>query len=202
MISVGVDVPRLGLMVAVGQPKSTAEYIQATSRVGRSAAGPGLVITLYNWTRPRDLSHYETFEHFHDTFYRQVEPLSVTPFSAGARRKGLTGVLVGLLRHTAASRNPAEGVRSIDRNAPDVAALTKLLVQRAASIDLDGNLAGEQIRKEIQARLDELATKQLLHAGVLTYEREGGKKGQEVRLLRKAEEGPWERWTCPMSPTT
>ena len=199
MISVGVDVPRLGLMVAVGQPKSTAEYIQATSRVGRSKAGPGLVITLYNWTRPRDLSHYETFEHFHDTFYRQVEPLSVTPFSAGARRKGLTGVLVGLLRHTAHERNPAEGVRLIDRNTPDVGAIVKLLSDRAAAIDLEGNFAGDQMRKEVQSRLDELATKQLLHAGVLTYEREGGNKGREVRLLRKAEEGPWERWTCPMS---
>ncbi|MBK6670719.1 MAG: hypothetical protein IPG46_14005 [Actinobacteria bacterium] len=89
MISVGVDVPRLGLMICSGQPKTTAEYIQATSRVGRDTAGPGLVITLYNWARPRDLSHYETFDHYHQTYYRQVEALSVTPFARRALDRGL-----------------------------------------------------------------------------------------------------------------
>src|SRR5271166_3682266 len=96
MISVGVDVPRLGLMVVAGQPKTTAEYIQATSRVGRRH--PGLVCTVFNWARPRDLSHYETFEHYHTTFYKHVEALSVTPFSAGATARGLAALLVSLVR--------------------------------------------------------------------------------------------------------
>jgi hypothetical protein len=82
MLQVGVDVQRLGLMLVVGQPKNTAEYIQASSRVGRDASDrPGLVVSLGNWARPRDLAHFEQFRHYHETFYAQVEALSVTPFS-------------------------------------------------------------------------------------------------------------------------
>lgn len=96
MISVGVDVPRLGLMVVAGQPKYTAEYIQATSRIGRRF--PGIVCTVYSWVRPRDLSHFERFEHYHATLYQQVEPLSVTPFSARAMDRGLSALLVSYIR--------------------------------------------------------------------------------------------------------
>jgi hypothetical protein len=96
MISVGVDVPRLGLMVVASQPKTTAENIQATSRIGRKF--PGLVVTVYYWARPRDLSHYERFEHYHATFYQHVEALSVTPFSPTALDRGIDGLLVSAAR--------------------------------------------------------------------------------------------------------
>src|SRR5690606_34134394 len=99
MISVGLDITRLGLMVVLGQPKSSAEYIQATSRVGRQVEKPGLVITLLNVHKPRDRSHYERFSTWHACFYRAVEASSVTPFSPRALDRALAGALVGLCRH-------------------------------------------------------------------------------------------------------
>jgi hypothetical protein len=96
MIAVGVDVDRLGLMAVMGQPQTTAEYIQATSRVGR--AHPGLVAVMLNSARARDRSHYESFLHFHSALYREVESTSVTPFSARSRDRGLHAVVVALAR--------------------------------------------------------------------------------------------------------
>jgi hypothetical protein len=113
MISVGLDIQRLGLMVVLGQPKTHAEYIQATSRVGRDDQRPGLVLTLLNIHKPRDRSHYERFRYYHETFYRSVEVSSVTPFSAGALDRGFAGALVGLARHAVPQLTPPQGVELI-----------------------------------------------------------------------------------------
>jgi superfamily II DNA or RNA helicase len=113
MISVGLDIPRLGLMVVLGQPKTHAEYIQATSRVGRDDTRPGLVVTVLNIHKPRDRSHYERFRHYHETFYRAVEVASVTPFSARALDRGFAGALVGLARHAQPALTPPQGAEQI-----------------------------------------------------------------------------------------
>ena len=98
MISVGIDVARLNVMLLVGQPKLTSEYIQASSRVGRSY--PGVAFTMYDGTKSRDRSHYEQFKSYHESFYRFVEPTSATPFSEPARKRALHAVLVALMRMT------------------------------------------------------------------------------------------------------
>ncbi|MCM1500384.1 MAG: DISARM system helicase DrmA, partial [Clostridium sp.] len=96
MIAVGMDVDRLGLMVVTGQPKQNSEYIQATSRIGR--AFPGLVVTIYNPYRPRDLSHYENFTGYHSQLYRFVEGTTATPFSARARDRVLHALVISAIR--------------------------------------------------------------------------------------------------------
>jgi hypothetical protein len=132
MVSVGVDIPRLGLMTVVGQPKTTSEYIQATSRVGRSVKGPGLVLTVYNCSKPRDRSHFEHFQEYHSKIYSKVEPTSVTPFSAPARERALHSVLVGLIRFYSA-RN-----RETPKPFPDeevIRRVTKIIYDRVSLID-------------------------------------------------------------------
>ena len=157
MLQVGVDVTRLGLMLVVGQPKNTAEYIQASSRVGRDPGQPGLVVSLGNWARPRDLAHFEQFRHYHETFYRQVEALSVTPFSVTSLERGLDGVLVSAARvlHAVApdGLSPELAAGRIDDERDAVVALIDLLVgrvRRAADED-----SADRARQRLLNRLDQ-----------------------------------------------
>lgn len=98
IIEVGVDVSRLALMAIAGQPKTTSQYIQVSSRVGRDPEKPGLVAMLYGQSKPRDRSHYERFRPYHQRLYAQVEPTSVTPFSAPAVERSLHGIIVAAVR--------------------------------------------------------------------------------------------------------
>ncbi|GAA4232504.1 hypothetical protein FHR32_002159 [Streptosporangium album] len=133
MISVGVDVDRLGLMAVMGQPQTTAEYIQATSRVGR--VYPGLVVALYNSARSRDRSHYENFSFYHSALYRQVESTSVTPFSARARDRALHVVLVGLARLSLPQARSNGAAASVELFVEQLADLSEAILARVERVD-------------------------------------------------------------------
>lgn len=151
MIAVGMDVDRLGLMTITGEPKQNSEYIQASSRVGR--AYPGLIITVYNPYRPRDLSHYENFTGFHSQMYRYVEGTTATPFSARARDRVLHAVVVGMLRlqheELAANKNagaivsfPDEKIQELKREILDRVMIVNHCVREETEREMDDFISG------------------------------------------------------------
>ena len=157
MISVGLDIPRLGLMVVLGQPKTHAEYIQATSRVGRDNDRPGLVVTLLNIHKPRDRSHYERFRHYHQTFYRSVEVGSITPFSARALDRGFAGALVGLARHIQPELTPPQGVEQIaDVRATVERRLLEVFLERVRQQPIDSDDEREERLRSVRNRVVDL----------------------------------------------
>ena len=157
MISVGLDIQRLGLMVVVGQPKTHAEYIQATSRVGRDDQRPGLVVTVLNIHKPRDRSHYERFRHYHETFYRAVEVTSVTPFSAGALDRGFAGSLLTLSRHGRREMTPPRGVESLDAERGELEKrLIEVYIERVERQLIDDPQELDERKVAVQQRIVDL----------------------------------------------
>lgn len=194
MISVGVDVPRLGLMVVAGQPKYTSEYIQATSRIGRRY--PGLVVTVYNWARPRDLSHYERFEHYHATLYQQVEALSVTPFSPRAIDRGLTALFVSFLRLYGFEFNSNDSASLLTRDHSYIKMAFEEIIRRA-SLVTGSNQVGLEIQAELNSRLDYwLARAAKLAAGGAKLGYKGKGDGRTLPLLKNPSGLKWDLFTC------
>ena len=193
MISVGVDVRRLGLMIVAGQPKTTAEYIQATGRVGRQT--PGVVCAVYNWARPRDLSHYERFEHYHDTFHEHVEALSVTPFASRALDRGLSALLVSLVRLGALEMNPNAAAQVLDRASEVCREAVRAIKRRAGEVTSESAVA-EQVSQTLEQRLDDwlaLAEHCLKTGSKLGYRE--AKDSNTVGLLEKPGPNGWHRFT-------
>lgn len=149
MISVGVDVDRLGLMAVMGQPQTTSEYIQATSRVGRRY--PGLVFTMYNASRSRDLSHYEAFTSYHRALYRQVEATGATPFAPRALDRGLHGLLVILARHTIPGAAADKSV-SVPVDSEQFDGIVEVIACRAREVSPD---AEADVREALAALIEE-----------------------------------------------
>lgn len=195
MLQVGVDVSRLGLMIVTGQPKNTAEYIQATSRVGRDSARPGLVLTLYNWARPRDLAHFETFCHYHETFYRRVEPLSVTPFSRRAVDRGLTGVLVGMIRNAEPAYSPNLAAQKVDVHGAVTDGVGDAIAARAEYISQSQDVV-QFVRESVQYRLDRWDSRRA-HAEAARFAYRTA--SDAIGLLHEAGIGRWDEWTVPNS---
>lgn len=158
IMSVGIDINRLGLMLVNGQPKLVAEYIQATSRVGRGDV-EGLIVTLFSPLKPRDRSHYEDFKSFHENLYRYVEPTSVTPLSPPARRRTLHAAIVSAVRHaTQWSRN--DGAKGADLSHPIVSRFISGFLERVALISDDPAADTEEVSNELHAFLDSWADQQ------------------------------------------
>jgi superfamily II DNA/RNA helicase len=180
MISVGMDVDRLGLMVVNGQPKQTSEYIQASSRVGRSK--PGLVITVYNPYRPRDLSHYENFKGYHSRLYHFVEGTTATPFAARARDRALHALLVSVLRLT--DINLATNENAANISIADISELKQFIINRVSISDMKNKFDTERDIHKILDKWIEVATKN----SELKYYFYPSKKQlekEEVRLLSR-----------------
>jgi hypothetical protein len=154
MISVGLDIQRLGLMVVLGQPKTASEYIQATSRVGRDDARPGLVVTLLNIYRPRDRSHYERFAAWHESFYRSVEATSVTPFSPRAIDRGIAAVTVALARLGHPAMTAPRGALAVTKHRAQLDFAADVLARRAEGHDAQlGREETEALRKKVKDRV-------------------------------------------------
>jgi hypothetical protein len=181
MISVGLDITRLGLMVVFGQPKTSAEYIQATSRVGREHERPGLVVTILNIHKPRDRSHYERFAAYHESFYRSVEATSATPFSPRALDRGLAGTLVSLVRQGHAPMTPPRGAEEILKERAKLDFAIECLARRARDHTTLPPEEAERLRQRTRDRardlLDDwskLAHELSLHGVGLQYQTEEG----------------------------
>lgn len=149
IIEVGVDVDRLSLMAVIGQPKSTSQYIQVTGRVGRRRDRPGLVISVYSPSKPRDRSHFEKFRSYHERLYAQVEPTSVTPFSPPALERALHAVMAGYVRQLG-GQSSIESPRPFPSHLIDQ--LYDLILDRVYIVDEKEH---EMLRKTFEARRDE-----------------------------------------------
>jgi hypothetical protein len=210
MISVGLDITRLGLMLVSGQPKTASEYIQATSRVGRDPEKPGLVVVLLNTGKPRDRSHYERFANFHATFYRNVEATSVTPFSPRALDRGLAAVVVALSRLGISGFTGNKGAALAQPRRTDLDVVANVIAERAASHKVQSaadQAEAEKIARERVARvLDNWAfiAKEVADAGGgadFGYAREGtAVRHLLYDVLDKADLEPhWETFRTPRS---
>jgi hypothetical protein len=157
MFGTGVDIPRLALMVVHGQPKTTSAYIQSTGRVGRRRGA--LVVIFFRASRPRDLSHYESFCRYHRQLHRFVEPITVYPFAPGVLDRAGGPVAVAILRNMRDAReawhkDDSATLMATKRQAPEVRQLPYWLESRAQSQPLFRRPPAGAVRQHLDRELD------------------------------------------------
>ncbi len=193
MIEVGVDVPRLGLMTVMGQPKSYSQYIQVTGRVGRTDSAPGLIVVVLSPHAVRDRSHYETFTTTHQRLYASVEPVSITPFTPQALERGLAGALTSTLRNTHDVQDPSPLITRENIH-------HALQPWRERATIIGGNRNTTTLDEEA-ARLAQLAAAAIHDAPYLQWD--GLRSDTEHRLITPlgeiTNESTYNTWAIPLS---
>ena len=161
MISVGLDVSRFNTIIMNSMPRNIAEYIQASSRVARNVQG--LVITLHNPFRSRDVSHFEKFREFHEKLYYYVEPISITPFSKKSVEKYFALFMASIIRHT--FENLANGTDAHNINSDGLKNKIHDMIMeyidkryrrtQSLGFDLQRGLLTEELKKNIESYVNE-----------------------------------------------
>src|SRR5690606_20446006 len=149
-----------------------------------------------NWSRPRDLAHYEDFEHYHATFYRQVEALSVTPFTRRALDRGATGTFVAAVRNTVEHHSREGDAHDVDLDGPEARRITERMLARAERV---GGPRGRDYLEERLNRLRDTWQRERTGEARLGYG-SGVSRGQRLKgLLTRAGTGSWDDTTVGMS---
>lgn len=190
IIEVGVDITRLALMTILGQPKTTAQYIQVAGRVGRDHRRPGVVVTIYNPSRPRDKSHFERFRSYHDRIYSNVEPASLTPFTTPALQKTISGLLAGFLRQTQENVLTKSGENPLEARA-FAAEARDLILDRCQQV------TGTPASPELVSLIDGYVS--MLHATFWDVWSRSDQMSENPALLRRAGapcHPNWQRTDC------
>ncbi len=190
MISVGLDVARLALMIINGQPLTTAEYIQVSSRVGRSEV-PGVVFTNYYREQARSLSHYESFRSYHEAFYRFVEPTSVTPYTYQARLRALHAVLVIVMRHGGLGLLKNGAAARFDPKDPQV---SKAIEQLKRRCELSAPNSKDEVSKHIDALIADWQREVDLRRRPLEYQVPDKDNGRDCLLYNHDDRIPPGLW--------
>ncbi|WP_404786905.1 helicase-related protein [Altericista sp. CCNU0014] len=167
MISHGVDVDRFNGMIFYGMPRQNAEYIQASSRVGRSHVG--IVFNCLHPARERDQSHYTYFVKFHEFLGQLVEPVAINRWAKFSVNRTLPGLFMGVLLQLIANRSGINNPNSyymldfvkqeITRGNLDINQFIPIL-ERAYLVQAVGSVSEQafrdQIRLQVQQFLDQI----------------------------------------------